>query len=96
MSFYFGTNQGDKLMTKINLRDLSVRSKQWDHPVRGLLKYAESMKNNGRDILKLEKKDREYYCISLVALALMEDSKMDWWTCVPVKDPPGWPRNDLS
>lgn len=88
MAFYFDTSKGDKLMSKINLRDISLRAKQWDHPAKGLFKYAESMKINGQDILKLPKKDREYYCISLVSLALMEDSKLDWWINIPAKDPP--------
>lgn len=88
MAFYFNTSKGDKLMTKINLRDISLRAKQWDHPAKGLFKYAESMKENGQNILKLHKKDREYYCISLVVLALMEDSNLDWWINIPAKDPP--------
>ena len=88
MSLFFDKKKGDELMSKINLRDLSLRAKQWDHPIKGLFKYAESMKINGGDILKLCKKDRERYCVSLVALAMMNDSKMDWWTNMPTQDPP--------
>lgn len=88
MAFYFDKRKGDELMSKINLRDISSRAKQWDHPVKGLFKYAESMKKHGGDILKLPKKDRERYCVSLVALAMMNDSQMDWWTNVPNQDPP--------
>ena len=75
-------------MSKINLRDISSRAKQWDHPAKGLFKYAESMKVHGGDILKIPKKDRERYCVSLVALAMMNDSKIEWWTNVPIQDPP--------
>lgn len=75
-------------MSKINLRDISSRAKQWDHPVKGLFKYAEAMKNNGGNILKLDKKDRECYCMSILTMALMDDSKGDWWMNMPVKDPP--------
>ena len=88
MAFYFDKKKGDELMSKINLRDISSRAKQWDHPVKGLFKYAESMKKCGGDILKLPKNDRERYCVSLVALAMMNDSKMDWWTNIPKQDPP--------
>lgn len=88
MAFYFDKKKGEELMSKINLRDISSRAKQWDHPVKGLFKYAESMKSHGRDILKLPKKDRERYCVSLVALAMMNDSQMDWWTNIPDQDPP--------
>jgi hypothetical protein len=79
---------GDALMSKINLRDISSRAKQWDHPIKGLFKYAESMRNNGGDIFKLPKKDRERYCVSIVALALKNDSQLDWWMNMPSPDPP--------
>ena len=75
-------------MRKINLRDIGCRAKQWDHPVKGLLKYAQLMKEYNNDILKLPKKDRERYCISLVGLALMNDSNLDWWSHMPSPDPP--------
>lgn len=88
MTFYFDKKKGDELMSKINLRDISSHAKQWDHPVKGLFKYAESMKKHGGNILKIPKKDRERYCVSLVALAMMHDSKIEWWTNMPTKDPP--------
>lgn len=88
MAFYFGEKTGDELMSKINLRDISSRAKQWDHPVKGLFKYAESMKNTGGDILKLSKKDRERYCVSIVGMALKNDSQLDWWMNMPNQDPP--------
>lgn len=88
MAFYFGEKTGDKLNTQINLRDISSRAKQWDHPVKGLFKYAESMKSNGGDILKLSKKDRERYCVSIVGMALKDDSQLDWWMNMPTQDPP--------
>ncbi len=88
MAFYFDKKEGDELMSKINLKDISLREKQWDHPVKGLFKYAESMKKHGGDVLKLAKNDRECYCISLVALAMMNDSKTDWWINIPKQDPP--------
>jgi len=88
MAFYFGENEGDKLMRKINLRDINHRARQWDHPVKGLLKYAQSMKEHGGNILKLPKKDRERYCVSIISLALKNDSNLDWWTHMPNPDPP--------
>lgn len=89
MAFYFGEKAGDELNAKINLRDISSRAKQWDHPVKGLLiKYAELMKNNGGDILTLPKKDRERYCVSIVGMALKDDSHLDWWMNMPDQDPP--------
>ena len=36
MVFYFDKKRGDNLMSKINLRDISLRAKQWDHPAKGL------------------------------------------------------------
>lgn len=88
MAFYFGEKEGDELMRKINLRDINHRAKQWDHPVKGLLKYAQSMKEHGGNILKLPKKDRERYCVSIISLALKNDSNFDWWTHMPNSDPP--------
>lgn len=88
MTFYFGNKKGDTLMTKINLRDISAKAKHWNHPVSGLFKYAESMKKADGNILKLPKKDRELYCVSLVALALADDTKVDWWINMPDQDPP--------
>ena len=88
MSFYFNEKKGDELMLKINLRDIDSKAKQWDHPVKGLFKCAESIKKYGGDILKFPKNDRERYCVSLVALAMMNNSKMDWWTNIPKQDPP--------
>lgn len=88
MAFYFGEKEGDELMQKINLRDINHRAKQWDHPVKGLFKYAQSMKEHEGDILRLPKKDRECYCVSLVGLALKNDSNLDWWMHMPNPDPP--------
>ena len=88
MAFYFGEKEGDELMRKINLRDINQRARQWDHPVKGLFKYAQAMKENGGNISKLSKKDRERYCVSLVGLALKNDSNLDWWTHMPNSDPP--------
>jgi len=88
MTFYFGEKEGDKLMRKINFRDINHRAKQWDHPVKGLFKYAQSMKEHGGDILKLSKKDRERYCVSLVGLSLKNDSNLDWWMYMSNPDPP--------
>lgn len=88
MKFFFEKKQGDVLMSKINLRDISFRARQWDHPVKGLLKYAEAMKNCGGDIFKLSKKQREQYCLSVLALALQNGSSAEWWTNLPDQDPP--------
>lgn len=88
MAFYFAEKDGDPLMTKIHMRDLSSRAKQWEHPVKGLIGYVESMKRMGGNILKLSKIERESYCISLTAMALAEDYKTDWWVNIPEQDPP--------
>lgn len=70
------------------MRDINDRTKQWDHPMKGLFKYAQLMKEYGNNILKLPKKDRERYCISLIGLALKKDSNLDWWMHMPNPDPP--------
>lgn len=88
MAFYFSESNVDKLSSKINLRQLSLKSKQWDHPMKGVLKYVESMKINNRDILNLPKKVREQYCISLTTLAMIKDSKRDWWVGTYAEEPP--------
>lgn len=88
MAFFFDEKEGDPLMTRINLRDIGSRAKQWDHPMKGMFKYAEAMAKNGGDVLKLSKKDRERYCVSLVGLALQKDSNLEWWTHMPNPDPP--------
>lgn len=88
MKFYLGDKAGDPVMARINLRELGYRARQWDHPVKGLLKYAEAMKESGGDILKLPTKVRERYCVSLFALAMKGDSLLDWWTHMPTPDPP--------
>jgi len=88
MSFYFGEPTGDKLMLQIGLRELRANAKQWDHPVIGLFKYAEQMKLAGGDIFNLSKKGIESYCTAIVAMALKDDTKKDWWINMPKKDPP--------
>jgi hypothetical protein len=88
MGFYFDEKIGDELMSKINLRDIGLRAKQWDHPVKGLLKYAESVTAHGKNILRIPKKGREQYCVSLFALALKNDSHLDFWIHIPNSDPP--------
>ena len=87
MAFHFQAF-GDPLLTRIHLRDIETTAKQWHHPMKGMFKYAESMREHGGDILKLSKKDRERYCISLVALALQKDSNLDWWINMPNRDTP--------
>lgn len=88
MTFYFGNKEGDPLMAKINLRAISACAKQWDHPMKGLLKYAEAMRAVNGDILKLSKKDIERYTLSLFGVALMSDINEEWWTNIPPEDPP--------
>jgi len=88
MTFYFGEKQGDTLVSKINLRDISSRARQWDHPVKGLLKHIELLRKHEKNILKLSKKDRESYCISIIGMALREDTNTDWWINIPKNDPP--------
>jgi len=92
MSFYFGPKQTDKFNARINLRDINSRAKQWDHPIYGLLSFTVSFVKHGRDILKVPKREREIYCVSLVALALREDTKVDWLIHMPseVETPDGF------
>lgn len=85
MPFYFDEKRSDLLMSKINLRFIGSRAKQWDHPVKGLLKCSKALKNG---LLKASKKERELYCVVLTALALKEDSESEWWVNVPQSDPP--------
>lgn len=75
-------------MQKINFRDLKDRAKIWEHPVKGLLKCSQSIKEHDANILELSKPDRERYCVSLVGLALQKDSSLDWWVHMPDPDPP--------
>lgn len=75
-------------MAGINLREVSLKANHWDHPVKGLLKYAEAMRKHGGDIFRLPKKDRERYCLSIFTLALQHDSNLEWWTHMPKQDPP--------
>lgn len=88
MAFHFGEIEGDVSDVKVHLRDINSRARQWDHPVKGLFKYASAMTKHGGDILKLSKNERELYCISLVGLALKNDNQLDWWTHIPAQDPP--------
>ena len=88
MIFNFGEIEGDPLMEKIDLRDIGMFAKQWDHPMKGLFKYAKSMRKHGGDIHNIPKKDREHYCVSLVALAFTEGSYLEWWTHMLTNDPP--------
>lgn len=60
MAFYFGEKKADALMSKINLRDISFRARQWDHAVKGLLKCSASFKEYGNDIRKFQKKTVNY------------------------------------
>ncbi len=88
MSFYFDDKKGDPLMAKINMRDISARSKRWDHPVKNLFKYSRAMTQQSGNILDIPKKERERYCVALFSLALAKDSQRDWWTHMPNFDPP--------
>lgn len=88
MTFYFGEPEGDKLMTKINLREIGKRAKLWRHPVRGFWIAADAVRKHGGDILKTPKKDREQFTISLTAMGLKSDSELDFWTHIPEFDPP--------
>lgn len=88
MVFCFDKKNADEMMSRINLRDISSRAKQWDHPVKGLLKYSEELKKCEKDVLKLPKKVRELYCVSLLAVALQNDTHWDWWVNIPYSDPP--------
>lgn len=88
MSFYFGEPTGDKLMLQISLRELKANAKQWDHPAIGLFKYAEQMKLVGGDIFNLSKEGIESYCTAIIAMALKDDTKKNWWINMPKKDPP--------
>jgi len=75
-------------MSKINLREIDRRAKQWDHPMKGLIKFSVALKKERNNILKVGKKERELYCISLTALALKNDTNEDWWINIPELDPP--------
>lgn len=88
MAFFFDEKRGEPLMARINLRDVNSRANLWDHPVKGLLKYAEEMKKCQGDVLKLSKKTREVYCLSIFGLALQHDSGLEWWTHITKLDAP--------
>lgn len=86
--FFFDEKRGDKLMSKINLRNIDAFARHWEHPVRGMLKTAEIVHVKDKDILKAPKKIRELYCISLLAIGLQDAHKEDWWFHIPESDPP--------
>lgn len=88
MPFFFSDIKGDSLMHKINLRDLSMRAEQWDHPIQGVINFHKAYVEKGKDILSVPKKDRELYAVSIVAMALSNDLGGDWWIHIPKKDPP--------
>ncbi|MFA6463771.1 MAG: hypothetical protein WCV55_02075 [Candidatus Paceibacterota bacterium] len=75
-------------MTKINLREISSRAKQWDHPGKCFLKTINLNKNRINNILKFSKEDRELCGLSLFGFGLQEDTGSDWWINIPNQDPP--------
>jgi hypothetical protein len=86
--FFFDDKRGNRLMAKINLRNIDAYAKQWEHPCRGLFKVTEAVQKAERDILKAPKKMRELYCVSILALALQDEARQDWWIHIPNTDPP--------
>ena len=87
MSFFFDKNLREKISHKIRMREIGQLTKLWDHPIKGIFKCVQEFPKYG-DIQSLPKKLRETYTISIMGLALMEDSKLDWWVSVPDGDPP--------
>lgn len=87
MSFFFGGSRRDTLSHKIRMREIGAVAKQWDHPMKGLFQYATQI-GEDRDILSLSKKIREKYCLSILTLALMDETGSDWWLSIPDTDPP--------
>ncbi len=87
MSFFFGENLREKISHKIRMREIGQLTKLWDHPMKGIFKCVQELPKYG-DILTLPKKLRETYTISIMGLALMEASKLDWWVSMPNGDPP--------
>lgn len=87
MNFFFDEKYGDNLSTGIRLKEINKLAKNWDHPMKGIFKSVSRISEFG-DIYALPKKERETYCTSLMALALMSESKFDWWVNMPKEEPP--------
>lgn len=86
--FIFGDILSDKLMKRINLREIDQIAKEWFHPYYSFIKLAKETTTSGSGILGASKKNRESYAISILALALQESTKKDWWLHIPDKEPP--------
>ncbi len=87
MSFFFDIKDGDDLSIKIRLKEINKKANQWDHPMKSIFKVAKKI-GELKDQRLLSKKDREAYCTALMALALMSETKIDWWISIPQEDPP--------
>ena len=85
--FFFGEKKADSLMSKIYLRGIIQKAKEWEHPCRGFLRISEAVRESG-DLLKTPKKTREGYAVSILGLSMQEDTNLDWWVYIPESDPP--------
>lgn len=86
--FIFGDSLSDKLMKRINLREIDQIAKEWFHPYYSFINLAKETTTSGSGILGASKKNRESYAVSILALALQESTKKDWWLHIPDKEPP--------
>ena len=78
-SFLFGEKRSNKLNAKINMREIGIRAKKWEHSIFGLFMMAEERKKVNDDILKTPKRTREIYALSIIAMAMQYDYEQDWW-----------------
>lgn len=86
--FIFGDSLSDKLMKRINLREIDKIAKEWFHPYYSFMVLAKETSTSGSGILGASKKNRESYAVSILSLALQESTKKDWLLHIPDKEPP--------
>lgn len=79
MNFFFSESKADKLMEKINLRNLDRIATMWEHPCFPVFSIFGNYRKYNNDILKVPKKLREALAIGLVAMVLEENTGSNWW-----------------
>jgi len=86
--FIFGESLSDKLMKRINLREVDKIAKEWFHPYYSLINLSKETVTLKSGILGASKKNRESYAVSILVLALQESTNKDWWIHIPDVEPP--------
>ncbi len=61
------------------MRALGARAKEWEHPTYGLFRMSEDKNKADGNILRVTKRTREIYAFSIMAMAMQDNYKQDWW-----------------